>query len=325
MKLRKLLWAFIFLLTFNVFGWGEENIASLPAISSEEIINEFLWKKFISFPAQTRPKIALVLSGGGARGLAHIGVLQALAQEQLPIDIVVGTSVGALVGGLYASGLPLEKIETMAGDIGWEKISNISLASLVRLLVTEKLLSSEKMEKYLRKQIGNKRFDELPIKFACVACDIQTGERIIFRDGPVVPAMRASATIPGVFQPVEYRHRLLVDGGVVDNQPVDVAWLMGADVVIAVPVLADFTSYQTSNVLLILNQALYIQGKVMMQAQLEKASLVITPKVGEINLMELWRSKECINAGLIAAGSSLPQIKNFLIKKYFQKILDNKQ
>lgn len=321
----RFVWVTTLLLTFNVFGWSEENIVSLPTVSSEEIINDFLWKKFISLPAQTRPKIALVLSGGGSRGLAHIGVLQVLAQEQLPIDIVVGTSVGALVGGLYANGLPIQKIETMAEDIGWGKISNISLASLVRLLITEKLLSSKKMEKYLHKQIGDKRFDELPIKFACVACDIQTGERIIFREGPVIPAMRASATIPGVFQPVEYRHRLLVDGGVVDNQPVDVAWMMGADVVIAVPVLADFTSYQTSNVLLILNQAIYIQGKVMMQAQLEKASLVITPKVGEINLMELWRGKECIDAGMTATRNSLPQIKNFLLKKYFQQILDNQQ
>lgn len=313
----------ISLLGLIPLSWAGEEVASPPSISQEEVINDFLWKKFISLPAETRPKIALVLGGGGARGLSHIGVLKILTQEHLPIDIIVGTSVGSLIGGLSAAGLPLEKIEKMAEDIGWDKISNISFASLVRLLVAEKLLSSEKMEKYLQEHIGNKRFDELPTKFACIACDIQTGERIIFRDGPVVPAMRASATIPGVFQPVEYRHRLLVDGGVVDNVPVDVAWLMGADVVIAVPVLADFTSYQTSNVLLILNQAIYIQGKVMAEPQLEKATLVITPKVGEIHAMELWRGKECITAGLIAARGSIAGIKNFLIKKYFGQILLN--
>lgn len=291
--------------------------SSVKAISEEEIFKEYLWSEVNVLTPPKRPRIGLVLGGGGARGLAHIGVLRILQEEGIPIDVITGTSVGALIGGLYAANVPIEKMERLAEDIGWEEITNLSAEAIVKLLTAEKLLSTEKMEKYITLQIGNKRFDELKIPFACVATDLKTGEKIIFREGLVAPAVRASATIPGVFEPVEYRQRYLVDGGLVDNLPVEVAKMLGAEIIIAVMVSADFTQYSTANILLTLNQAIYIQGEVLNQEQLKKAHLVIRPQVKDISAIELWRARECMDAGIIAARKMLPEIKNLIMQETF--------
>lgn len=292
----------------------------LGAVSEEEIFKEYLWNEVGILKPPQRPRIALVLGGGGARGLAHIGVLRVFREAGIPIDIITGTSVGALVGGLYAAGIPIEKMEHLARDIGWEKITNISAEAIVELLTAEKLLSTQKMEKYIAQQIADKHFDELKIPFACVATDLKTGEKIIFREGLVAPAVRASATVPGVFEPVEYRQRYLVDGGLVDNLPVEVAKMLGAEIIIAVTVSADFTQYPTTNVLLTLNQAIYIQGEVLNQEQLKKADLIVRPQVKDITAIELWRAQECIDAGIIATRKMLPEIKNLIMRKTFDRL-----
>lgn len=292
----------------------------LSAVNEEEIFKEYLWNEVNILTPPQRPRVGLVLGGGGARGLAHIGVLKILREENIPIDVIAGTSVGALIGGLYAAGVSVEKLERLIEDIGWEKITNLSAEAVVKLLVAEKLLSTEKMEKYVALQIGNKRFDELKIPFACVATDLKTGEKIIFREGLVAPAVRASATIPGVFQPVEYRQRYLVDGGLVDNLPVEVAKILGADIIIAVSVGADFTQYSTANVLLTLNQAIYIQGEVLVQEQLKKANLVIRPQVKDVTAIELWRARECIDAGVTATRKILPQIKDLIMEQTYTRL-----
>jgi NTE family protein len=260
-----------------------------------------------------------VLGGGGARGLAHIGVLKVLKQENVPVDLVVGTSVGALAGALYASGLPIEQIESMGREVGWDELTDVSGARLLKLVVSEQLLRTEKMERYIERYIGNKKFADLPTAFACVAADLKTGEKIVLREGDVALAVRASATMPGFFSPVPYRHRLLVDGGIVDNVPVDVAKLLGADVVIAVGVPANFSKRSTSNVLMTLTQALYIQGEVLTQEQMKQSDVVILPKVGDVSAMELWRSKECMEAGETAARAALPGLRRVLVKRFFEK------
>lgn len=295
-------------------------IPSLNALEEEEIFKEYLWNEVNVLAPPQRPRVALVLGGGGARGFAHIGVLKILREEGIPVDLVTGTSIGALVGGLFAAGVPVEKMEHLAEDIGWEKITNISAEAVVKLLVAEKLLSTEKMEKYIAQQIGNKRFDELKIPFACVATDLKTGEKIIFREGLVVPAVRASATVPGVFEPVEYRQRYLVDGGLVDNLPVEVAKILGADIIIAVAVGADFTQYSTANILLTLNQAIYIQSEVLTQEEIKQAHLVVRPRVKDITAVELWRARECIDAGISATQKMIPEIKNLIMKETFARL-----
>jgi len=285
-----------------------------------ELVSTFLWSDILALPQDKRPKIALVLGGGGARGLAHIGVLKVLEQESIPIDMVVGTSVGALVGALYCAGLSISEIEQLGERTGWNKLSDISTAALVKLLVAEELLSSARMEKYLEGYLGGKRFEDLNIPFACVATDIQTGEKIIFKEGEVLIAIRASSTVPGLFKPVEYRHRFLVDGGLVDNTPTDIAKLMGADIIIAVTLKADFSKFSLDNVLKILNQSIFIQGMVIDKELLKLADMVITPELVDISAIDLWKSKECMDAGEIAARKSAEELKNMIIGRTMKKI-----
>lgn len=291
-----------------------------PATSDEsELLVSAFWSQFRAWPAVRRPKVALVLGGGGARGLAHIGVIKVIEQEKIPIDFVVGTSVGALVGALYAAGLPVDEIERMGKEVGWNELTDISTAKLVKLLLTEKLLTTRNMEQYLQRYIGDKKFADLSKPFACVATDLKTGEQIVMREGSVILAARASATMPGLFRPVPYRHRLLVDGGIVNNVPSDVARLLGADVVIAVSLPADFSKHNVSNVLMTLTQALYIQGEAISREGLSRADVVIQPNVGDVSAMELWKSEECIEAGVFAARSALPDLRRVLVKKFFEK------
>jgi len=302
-------------LALSVFGAAPRAESPAPA----DLLRDALWLKYRSLPAGQRPRVALVLSGGGARGLAHIGALKVLAREKVPVDLIVGTSVGAIVGALYAADVPVGDIESMAAEVGWNKLTDVSTARVVRLLLAERLLSTAKMEDYLRARMGPKSFADLKTELACVAADLRTGEEIVLREGPVALAARASATMPGVFDPVPYRHRLLIDGGVVNNVPTDVARRLGADVVICVYLPADFSRNNVTNVLSTLTQALYIQGQVISEERLKLADLVIRPDVADISASELGRSREAMDAGQRAAEIALPEIKRFLGAKFMEK------
>jgi NTE family protein len=292
--------------------------SAFDASEEESLVVDALWAKCKALPANRRPKTALVLGGGGARGLAHIGVLKVLRREGVPVDMIVGTSVGALVGALAAAGLPTEEIERLGADVGWGHLTDLSAAGLVKLLVADELLSTKKMEEYLRRRFGQMTFADLKTPFACVAADLRTGERIVLREGSVALAARASATMPGVFQPVSYRQRWLVDGGIVDNVPTDVAKVLGADVIICVNVPPDLTRNAATNVLTTLNQALYIQGQVIADERLALADVLIEPQVRDVNAFELWKSEECMKAGEEAARRALPRLRKSLVEKFFK-------
>ena len=294
-------------------------VARAEPPAAGDLLRDALWLKSRGRPAAQRPRVALVLSGGGARGLAHIGALKVLAREKVPVDLIVGTSVGSIVGALYAAEVPVDEIETMAARVGWDKLTDVSTARVVRLLVSERLLSTAKMEDYLTARIGPRVFADLKTELACVAADLRTGEEIILREGPVALAARASATMPGVFDPVPYRHRLLIDGGVVNNVPTDVARRLGADIVICVYPAADFSRHNVTNVLSTLMQALYIQGQVISEERLKLADLVIRPDVADISASELGRSREAMDAGQRAAEAALPEIKSVLAAKFLER------
>lgn len=285
----------------------------------EEFIIDHLYYRAINLPKAKRPKIILVLGGGGARGFAHVGVLKALREANVPIDMVVGTSMGALIGSLYCSGIKLEDIENIAEDIKWADISNLGLTSLITMVTSEKLLSTEKMEKYINKMIGEKYFFQLNIPFACVATDIKTGEKIIFKEGPVAPAARSSATIPGIFAPVEYRQRFLVDGGLVENIPVSVAKLFEPDIIITVAVSADITKNSYNNIFSTLFQTIYIQGQQSDRNNLAMSDIVIAPQVSNVSAIELNKALECIDAGFLAGKKNLKKIKQLIIDKTYEK------
>ncbi|MBK8575321.1 MAG: patatin-like phospholipase family protein [Elusimicrobia bacterium] len=314
---RRALWGVVLALGLSCPGFS----GPTPSRSPADVVTDAVWLKLRSLPVGQRPRVGLVLSGGGARGLAHIGVLKVFEREGVPVDLVVGTSVGAIVGALYASGVPSAEIEKMASVVGWDQLTDLSSAKVVRLLVSERLLSTQKMETYLKDRIGEKTFADLKTEFACLATDVRTGEGIVLREGSVALAARASATMPGIFEPVPYRHRLLIDGGVVDNVPTSVARRLGADLLICLYVPADLSRHNPSNVLTMLTQALYIQGQVVSEDQVKRADFVIKPEVSEISALELWRSKECMEAGQRAAETAWPDLKRFLAEKFLEKSL----
>jgi len=212
------------------------------------------------------PKIALVLSGGGAKGFAHIGVLKVLEEEGFPIDLIVGTSMGGLVGGIYSLGYNASELETLVKALDWETVFADEIPRAYRskndqlikqrylfslpingdkkLSLPQGLIKGQNVLNIFCGLAGNvppdADFSKLPIPYACVATDLETGEEVILKDGFLPTAMFSSMAIPLVFQPVSHNGRLLVDGGIVDNFPTDVARKMGADIIIGVDIRGDF-------------------------------------------------------------------------------------
>ncbi len=172
-------------------------------------------------------KIGLALSGGSAKGLAHIGVLESLEKHKIKIDYLAGTSMGAVVGALYSSGMSIRDLKKIATTTKWENLVDFTLPD-------KGILTGYKIEKFLRVLLKNKKFKDLEIPMSVIAADVHNGEKVIFRKGDVASALRASISIPNVFVPYEYNNRVLVDGGVVAPVPVDTVRNMGADVVIAI-------------------------------------------------------------------------------------------
>lgn len=174
-----------------------------------------------------RKRVGLALGGGGARGIAHIGVLQVLEREQIPVDCIAGTSAGSLVGALYAAGVRADQLLQLALDIRWRHVVH-------PVWPRRGFLSFARLESYLVRTLGDLTFADLQIPYAAVAADLTTGEAVVLREGRVAPAVRASCSVPGLFVPVFLDHRWLTDGGVANNLPISVARELGADVVIAV-------------------------------------------------------------------------------------------
>ncbi|MCX7844384.1 MAG: patatin-like phospholipase family protein [Candidatus Bipolaricaulota bacterium] len=175
-------------------------------------------------------RVGLALGAGGARGAAHVGVLKVLERAGIPVAAIAGASIGAMVGGAYAAGVPLARIEAE-----WLTASRAKLLkSFLPTFPRTGLSSGAGLRRYLRALLGDVRIEELPIPFAAVATDLDTGAAVVLRSGPLVEAICASTAIPGVFQPVRWEGRLLVDGGMVEPLPVRVCRELGAEVVIAV-------------------------------------------------------------------------------------------
>ncbi len=255
------------------------------------------------------PKVGLALSGGAARGIAHVGVLQALVENQIPIDFIAGTSAGALVGGAIASGMPLSELEALGKSLRWRDIGRMTMSR-------SGVQSNERLEEYLRARLPKTRFEELPIPFAAVATELSTGKAVILKDTGDVPfAIRASCAIPGWYLPViDEQGRQLVDGGLVANVPVNVARSMGADIVIAVDVNAEGAKFlgQSLSIIGVVIQSMLVVQRIAAQAQLDAADFVITPHVGHIRWDEMGRAEELLKAGREAVLESLSGIRSVI-------------
>lgn len=252
-----------------------------------------------------RPTIGLALSGGAARGIAHVGVLRALVDNKVPIDYIGGTSAGSIVGGAYAAGMPVEEIAEFGRSLRWRDVGRITMSRLG-------VQSNERLEEYLRSRLPLTRFEDLQVPFAAVATDLKTGGAVVLRDRGDVPfAIRASCAIPGWYVPVaDDEGRQLVDGGLVAVIPAMVTRELGADLVIAVDVNAAGATFlgPTSSVIGVLLQSMLVVQKTASRYQLASSDLVISPQVGHIRWDEMGRADELMEAGYEAAIESIPQI-----------------
>jgi NTE family protein len=252
------------------------------------------------------PKVALVLSGGAARGFAHVGVIRVLEQERIPVDLVVGTSVGSLIGALYASSRNGFELEWEAFQLKQEDLFDFGVWNAV---LGMGLAKGERLEAFFRGKVKQQSIEELPLPFAAVATDLNWGTRIVLDKGSVARAVHASSAIPGVFEPVLLDGKLLVDGGVVDNIPIDVARAKGADLVVAVDISQDVGNTRIKNLVDVLLQSTDIMFEVNSAHVRPLADVLVQPKVGGIAMLDFGRRKEAMDAGIVAARDAVPRIR----------------
>lgn len=295
------------------------SILSLPGFAldsqnDDAILRQFLWERFTHLPKSERPKIGLALSAGGVRGFAHVGVLEVLTNAQVPIDMVAGTSMGSVVGGLYAAGLPTHKLWELSQHITIKNITpDFNVMGLFRFLFAKQLPSSSNLEDFFQEQLGDMQFEEMPIPFSCAAMDSKTGERVLFNSGPLAIAVRASMNLPGVFSPVPYRHRLLVDGAVVDYLPVNSVKQMGADYIIASVTPPDFFSSQPKTIAAHLLRVGDVRGAAMIEEAAQKANFVLTNRVLDTGTLELDKLYKAGEVGVKTTHQQLEELQDDIL------------
>ncbi|MBN2406350.1 MAG: patatin-like phospholipase family protein [Elusimicrobia bacterium] len=261
-------------------------------------------------PGSGRPRVALVLGGGAARGFAHIGVIRTLEQEKIPIDLIVGTSVGSLVGAIYADKADSFELEWNGFALEKEDIFDFSILRAKRGPV-----KGDRLENFVLQHVAAKNIEDLKIQYIAVAADLNTGKPVLLNKGPVAKAVRASSSIPGVFEPLEYQGHLLVDGGVVGNIAPEVARIYGADLVITVDIGKSVVNYNTDNVIDITLQAINIMGNKIDSYKHSDTDILIQPEVGDVGMMDFSQKKKCMTAGIEAARKNISKIKKLLAKK----------
>jgi NTE family protein len=253
-----------------------------------------------------RPRVGLALSGGAARGIAHVGVLRALTENQIPIDAIAGASAGALVGGSFAAGLSIDELEKMARGFRWRHTARLSFSRLG-------LQSNKRMEDYLRQRLPVTRFEDLKIPFAAMVTDLRKGALVVFRDKGDLPfAIRASTCIPAVYTPIEDSEgRLLIDGGIVANLPISHTRDLGADIVIGVDVNSDGIRFfqKPRTALGVLAYTFVAVERIVSNQERQDADVLIAPKIGHIRWDQTRRSNELVKLGYEAGLAAITEIR----------------
>jgi NTE family protein len=256
-----------------------------------------------------RKTVGLALSGGGARGFAHVGVVKALTDNGIPIDCVAGTSAGSFVGAAVAAGLSADEIYKFGEGLNWFKISRPPYSMRA-------LLSNAGMKTFIEKHFELGRFEDLKIPFAAVACDLETCSEVVLKDeGDLITAIRASCAIPGVFTPVEDdQGRMLVDGGVVAPMPIDALKQFGPDIIVAVDLMASGNSFISNPRTLVgmLFQSSMVMLRSISRAQHFAADVVIVPQIAHIRLDQMGKMDELYKLGLEAGLAKVPEIQRLL-------------
>lgn len=293
-----------------------------------------------------RKRIGLALGGGGARGLAHIGVLRVLEKEEIPINLIAGTSIGALVGGAYASGINPDELQKKVdeylnstefrsstikafeaahakGEVGLTQRIQTYLRNhfyLIQAMFKPGILSNEDFQTTIDYFIPDIQIEETRIPFRAVATDLVSGEQITFSEGPLRQAVMASCAVPGAIAPLKEGERLLSDGGIICRVPSSVARQEGADIVIAVVVDRGISSEELRTVVDVYLRVSEIMGERLKQYELANADVVILPEVGDLHWSSFSQAMSLIDEGEKAAREKLDDIRRLMpgIKKRFR-------
>ncbi|MDD5496649.1 MAG: patatin-like phospholipase family protein [Candidatus Omnitrophica bacterium] len=252
-----------------------------------------------------KKKVSLVLGGGSARGLAHIGVLKVLEKEKIPIDRVIGTSMGAFVAAGYATGVPTKRMEDRACDFVVNKLLDPTLPRMG-------LLGGKKLEAIIADILENRSFRDCKIPLSIVTTDIETGEEMVYQDGDLPKLVRASCSWPGIFNPVRIGGRLLVDGGIKNSVPTKIAKTLDGEYMIAVDVGFCVKQGKIENIFQMILQSFQIMGHELNKYQAREADIVIDVDLGDLDQASFHRAKEAIEKGEMAAEKSIAKIKRDL-------------
>ncbi|APY30504.1 TPA: patatin-like phospholipase family protein [Neisseria meningitidis] len=250
--------------------------------------------------------VGLALGGGASKGFAHVGIIKVLKENGIPVKVVTGTSAGSIVGSLFASGMSPDRLELEAEILGKTDLVDLTLS-------TSGFIKGEKLQNYINRKVGGRQIQQFPIKFAAVATDFETGKAVAFNQGNAGQAVRASAAIPNVFQPVIIGRHTYVDGGLSQPVPVSAARRQGANFVIAVDISARPGKNISQGFFSYLDQTLNVMSVSALQNELGQADVVIKPQVLDLGAVGGFdQKKRAIQLGEEAARAALPEIKRKL-------------
>ncbi len=255
-----------------------------------------------------RPTIGLALGGGAARGAAHIGVLRAMQEDGKRPDYIAGTSIGALVGGLYAFGVDLEDLRKAAQDLHWMDLAGATLSRFG-------LLRNQELGRLVQSFVGDRRLEDAPIPFAAVATDIHTGEAVVLKEGRLIDAILATTAIPGIFVPAKLDGRMLVDGGLVENVPISPLKGMGAEVLVAVNLNGATRYDQPQSVIDVILNAMDIAIDTTTKQQLKAADLLIEMDLSAYSRTDSADVRELVAEGYRAAVLKLRELEGVLANR----------
>ena len=256
------------------------------------------------------PKIALALGGGAARGFAHVGVIAALEDAGIKVDMVLGTSAGSLVGAIYASGKNAAQLQEIALKMEEAEITDWTLPFFNR-----GILRGEALSNYINRQVNNKLIESLPMPLGIVATDLKSGQGVLFTQGDTGRAVRASSAVPSVFTPVKIGDREFVDGGLVAPVPVRYAKQMGAELIIAVDISAAPEGNAADGTVAVLLQTFAIMGKSINEYALQGADIVVRPELVGVKSGDFSAKRRAIDAGRQAMQRMLPQLRAAMVAR----------
>lgn len=313
----KIKYGFIAFAVFSVVGCqtmpqskvtvGSTGLSESPSVEAQVRADRINFKKIKQ--QQSRPIVALVLGSGGARGYAHIGVIKVLEQQGIRPDFIVGTSAGSIVGSIYASGKTADELRDIALNMKANDVRDIKLDM-------KGFFDGKKVENYVNQQVNNTPLELLKTPMYVVATELKEGKKVVFNYGNTGQAVRASVSIPSMFVPTKIGEDEYVDGGLVSPVPVDVARDLGADIIIAVDILAQPMHTETSNVWGMFNQNINIMQNHLAREELKHANIVIQPDLREKgHIFDVKGREITIQAGIDAAQNQLQQISTVFNQK----------